>query len=279
MLKNNYKKYKQLRKDFVFFTFEGYFITDNPESLKIVYHFNLSDKFHFYPEIDIRKKSIINSLTSHQLESFVFHIGMIELISYWKAACPRKLIVKPFALNPEQITWWKKIYFNGLGEFFYINNIKNNIEDFIEIVSGSDKILTTTGFNVDNKNVIVPVGGGKDSVVTLELLKDKYGVIPIIINAREASLNTIKTAGFTDDGFVEINRTIHPQLLELNEKGFLNGHTPFSALIAFVSIMTAALTGSRYIALSNESSANEPTDKESGVNHQYSKSFEFEKDF
>ena len=173
----------------------------------------------------------------------------------------------------------KKIYFNGLCEFFYINNIKSNLEDFIEIISDSDKMLSSTGFNVDSKNVIVPVGGGKDSVVTLELLKDKYNVIPLIINPRGASLNTIKAAGFTDNGFVEINRTIHPQLLDLNEKGFLNGHTPFSALIAFVSIMTAALTGSRYIALSNESSANEPTDKESGVNHQYSKSFEFEKDF
>ena len=39
------------------------------------------------------------------------------------------------------------------------------------------------------------------------------------------------------------------------------------------------MSGNRYIVLSNETSANETTVKDSFVNHQYSKSFEFEQDF
>jgi hypothetical protein len=78
---------------------------------------------------------------------------------------------------------------------------------------------------------------------------------------------------------IRVKRSIHAELLRLNDLGFLNGHTPFSALLAFVSAFVAALCGIRSIALSNESSANEPTDIVTGVNHQYSKSFEFESDF
>lgn len=69
------------------------------------------------------------------------------------------------------------------------------------------------------------------------------------------------------------------KILELNAEGYLNGHIPFSAVVAFSSFISAFLSGNRYIVLSNETSANETTVKDSFVNHQYSKSFEFEQDF
>ena len=76
-----------------------------------------------------------------------------------------------------------------------------------------------------------------------------------------------------------IRRKIDPTLLELNAKGYLNGHTPFSAMLAFYTRLASALSGIPNVALSNESSANESTVKGSYVNHQYSKSLEFEDDF
>jgi hypothetical protein len=68
-------------------------------------------------------------------------------------------------------------------------------------------------------------------------------------------------------------------MLDLNKQRYLNGHTPFSALVAFSSVIAGYLNGLRFVALSNESSANESTVAGSYVNHQYSKSFEFEEDF
>ena len=50
-------------------------------------------------------------------------------------------------------------------------------------------------------------------------------------------------------------------------------------MLAFVNVLVAALGGMKYIALSNESSANESTVPGTNINHQYSKSFEFEVDF
>ena len=74
-------------------------------------------------------------------------------------------------------------------------------------------------------------------------------------------------------------RTIDKNIIDLNNKGFLNGHTPFSAMLAFVSYFIAYMVGKKYVALSNENSANESNVIGEKINHQYSKSFEFECDF
>jgi UDP-N-acetyl-alpha-D-muramoyl-L-alanyl-L-glutamate epimerase len=203
---------------------------------------------------------------------------MVELVSYWKAACPPLVIVKPFKLKQDQVTWWKNIYFLGLGEFFYLNGIHTDIESFMNIRSETDTELSKFSLSLD-ESYIVPVGGGKDSAVTLELLKGAYKVTPLIVNPRKATSECIQTAGFSQRDSIEIFRTIDPLLLELNTQGFLNGHTPFSALLAFTSLLAGVLSGKRNIALSNEASANETTVIGQNINHQYSKSFQFEKDF
>jgi hypothetical protein len=49
-------------------------------------------------------------------------------------------------------------------------------------------------------------------------------------------------------------------------------------MVAFLTYLTANLLGKKYIALSNEDSANQSNVDGENINHQYSKSFEFEKD-
>ena len=130
------------------------------------------------------------------------------------------------------------------------------------------------------QGVLVPVGGGKDSAVTLELLKGAdVPVFAYIINPRGATIHTTESAKLTADHVISVHRTLDKRMLQLNKEGFLNGHTPFSALVAFSSVIAARMAGLSYIALSNESSANESTVQGSTVNHQYSKSFKFEEDF
>ena len=98
------------------------------------------------------------------------------------------------------------------------------------------------------------------------------------MNSRGATNATVEVAQLTKRT-IYAKRTLDKNMLELNKKGYLNGHTPFSAIVAFSSIIAAYLNGLKFIALSNESSANESTIKDSYINHQYSKSYEFEKDF
>jgi hypothetical protein len=80
---------------------------------------------------------------------------------------------------------------------------------------------------------------------------------------------------------VLVQRAIDPKLLLLNRKGYLNGHTPFSSYLAFLATLCAAVFDCKYIALSNERSSNEGNVEYLGhtINHQYSKSWDFEKKF
>ncbi|MCL2027935.1 MAG: hypothetical protein FWG79_05545 [Bacteroidales bacterium] len=280
-MSSNYEKYLNFRKQYPIFSYESFHVTRSEKKLQIEFLFVVSEHIKFQPTIIIPARSFykINELSDEQINLLAFHIGMIEMVSYWKATCSPTVVVKPFALSNEQIEWWKKLYFHGLGEFFYVNEIQTSQSEFMEIKSVSDLVLEKQNFDLDEK-IIVPIGGGKDSVVTLELLrKSKLEICPMIINPRGATLNCARIAGFERDQIIEVNRTIHQRLLELNAEGFLNGHTPFSAMLAFVSLLTSAITGMKHIALSNESSANEATVLDQNVNHQYSKSLEFEVDF
>jgi hypothetical protein len=277
---NNGEKFLNFRSRYPFFAYEGFDYSRDAEGLHVKYHFDLSGVWHFDPTLFIPAREFYHpdSINEQALENILFHIGMVEMISYWKAACPEKIIIRNYYLTDEQIRWWKKLYFNGLGEFFYLNSIATSLETFVEIRPGNEKILKPFSFPASD-SVIIPIGGGKDSAVTLELLGSLPGTLPLILNPREASLGTIRVKGFEKDSFISVQRMLDPLLLKLNDEEYLNGHTPFSALLAFITLLAAALTKKKYIALSNESSANEATIGFTNINHQYSKTLEFEKDF
>jgi UDP-N-acetyl-alpha-D-muramoyl-L-alanyl-L-glutamate epimerase len=280
---DNFSRFQDLRKEFPVFTYDSYQYFFSGNSLELSFSFNISGKYFFNPCASIPYKSNLflpfDSLSAAALNNLVFHIGMIELVSYWKAACPLKVIIKPHSLSTSQVKFWKKIYFNGLGEFFYMNSIEITEDDFMEIVCPEENPVAAFPLN-PAYGCLVPVGGGKDSAVTMGLLNESgEDWLPFVINPRKTTREVIQAAGKSEDQTVDFYREIHPQLLKLNEEGFLNGHTPFSALLAFYSLLAACLTGRHEIVLSNESSANEVTVPGTTINHQYSKSIEFEKDF
>lgn len=267
-------KFEQLREKHKEFVYEGYEL--NADSF--VFHFRI-DEYRFSPRWSFSPELIQNAPDKELLSYAVFSLGMSELVSYWKCACPKTVRINCGALNKEQIYFWKKLYFNGLGEFFYRNGIKTDMDSFMEIIPCSDSVPSFEG-KYSGKGFLIPVGGGKDSVVTLELLKEYKDVNSCyILNPRGATLNCAHTADYSDSKIIGVKRTIDKQLLELNAAGYLNGHTPISAVIAFSAWIFAYCGGKKYIALSNESSANESNIDGTSINHQYSKSTEFESDF
>lgn len=267
-------KFEQLREKHKEFVYEGYEL--NADSF--VFHFRI-DEYRFSPRWSFSPELIQNAPDKELLSYAVFSLGMSELVSYWKCACPKTVRINCGALNKEQIYFWKKLYFHGLGEFFYRNGIKTDMDSFMEIIPCSDSVPSFEG-KYSGKGFLIPVGGGKDSVVTLELLKEYKDVNSCyILNPRGATLNCAHTADYPDSKIIGVKRTIDKQLLELNAAGYLNGHTPISAVIAFSAWIFAYCGGKKYIALSNESSANESNIDGTSINHQYSKSTEFESDF
>lgn len=276
-------KYNQLRQQYPVFEYKGYDFEILDDRIEIRFDFAIGS-FEFHPQMSLHPGHHIRvKPQADMVEPLVFQIGLIELISYWKCCCPPLVRVSRYKLGKEAQQWWKKLYFNGLGEFFYQNGINATEEDFLDF-SFADDALPADRLRypqvTNTERVLVPVGGGKDSVVTLEDLRSDYKIVPFIINPRGATLDCARIAGFPEEkDVVVLKRQIDPLLISLNSRGFLNGHTPFSAMLSFYSLLVSYVTDTRDVALSNESSANEPTIPGTKVNHQYSKSLEYEEDF
>lgn len=305
------EQYQKLRQQYPRFIYRGYEIEEDNCQCGITYRFEIEGLTSFAPAWYFPKAKGDTNIWADDplMREMVFSLGMVELVSYWKTACPPQVVVEAGYLGKEQAAWWKDLYFNGLGEFFYVNHITEaSLDDFMDIVCSVPKGEMVVGVDSEQtrqsdsqqipqlvdqpaevqpqtvlsggNRVLVPIGGGKDSAVTLELLRSAgeyiYGYI---INPRGATIHTAAVAGLDEEHVINVRRTLDSNMLELNRQGYLNGHTPFSALVAFSSTIAARMHGLSYIALSNESSANESTVQGSTVNHQYSKSFKFEQDF
>lgn len=275
----SYQEYRKLYPEFIY---KSYKIEENQERVRLEFQFEIPGLSSFSPYWEFPKKQgdTVCYRENGTFHTMAFSLGMVELISYWKLTCSPTVKIEASCLNQEQIQWWKDLYFNGLGEFYYTNGIEETIEEFMEIESLGEKTSYPLRPLENGRGCLVPVGGGKDSAVTLSLLRDRREEnCCYIINPRGATLKTAERAGYPQEQVIAVKRILHKNMLDLNAKGFLNGHTPYSAIVAFSSTIAAYMNGLRYIALSNESSANESTVEGSTVNHQYSKSFRFEKGF
>lgn len=275
-------EFDKFRSEYKEFYYNSFSLTEDGDAIFLEYDFEIPGLTSFNPKIKILKKNMnFKSIDTVYAKNMAFNIGMIELISYWKCCCSPKIIVKCGFLDNNQINFWKKIYFYGLGELFFTNNIKTDIESFVNIeYLKNDNEFNYKVIEDESDGYIVPIGGGKDSVVTLETLKiNKNRDFALIINPKPVTRKCAEIAGLADNNIIEVYRSIDKRLIDLNSKGFINGHTPFSAMLAFVSYFVAYLLSKKYIALSNENSANESNVVGEKINHQYSKSFEFECDF
>ncbi len=271
--------FETLRKKYPDFIYHGFEIIESDSKVSVKYHFEVKNLENFYPEWTFNKGNNFENLDKSLLDNLVFSLGMVELISYWKCVCSPNVYVLPYGLNEDMISWWKELYFNGLGEFFYLNGITTDKDSFMNIIA-SGKLFEKNEKVYNLVGSLVPVGGGKDSAVTIKILKKiKENVSPYIINPRGASLATCEVAGFDSENTVSVKRTIDKNLIKLNSLGYLNGHTPFSAIVAFSSIISALFNSKKYVVLSNESSANESTVLGESINHQFSKGEDFEKAF
>lgn len=271
------KTYSSLRVAHPTFFYKNYEAAVENGTLHVTYHFEIENLASFYPSWVFPMGEDTIDLEDDNLKAMLFNLGLAELVSYWKITCSPNVCIECGALSPNQINWWKKLYFHGLGEFFYLNRINADI-GFMRITSKGQPASLEQSKRYLSGNLI-PVGGGKDSNVTMELLKEfKNENRPYIINPRGATVESVRVAGLEDKTLIA-RRTLDKTMLQLNKEGYLNGHTPFSAIVAFSAVITAYLNNLKYVVLSNESSANESTVAGSSVNHQYSKSFEFEQDF
>ena len=199
-------------------------------------------------------------------------------VSYYKAFLPEKIFVETAPMSRNEALFFKNFYENGLGEFAYKNRI-SPVLNFPFDVREKTAVQTV----MLSKKTVVPVGGGKDSIVTTEVLK-KAGFSPVLISVNQPRpiQETIALSGCSA---IQIRRIVSPVLTEMNARardlGVLNGHVPVTGILAFALALAAVLYDFSDVVMSNERSANVGNTDFQGriVNHQWSKSSEFERDF
>jgi hypothetical protein len=165
------------------------------------------------------------------------------------------------------------LYKKGLGEFFYVNELDPWRPIIFPTTSETITLSPATG-----SGQLIAIGGGKDSLVTTELLREAPSTATWSVGHQDQLETTINHIGLPH---LWVQRQWDPQLVTLNQQGAYNGHVPISAIFACVGTVTAILSGYKDIVMSNEHSANEATLSWQGlqINHQYSKSLEFEIDY
>ncbi len=127
------------------------------------------------------------------------------------------------------------------------------------------------------RRTLLPIGGGKDSLVSVELLKGIHEPATAVwVGDSELIAACAQRTGLPT---LNIKRRLAPQLFEYNRLGAWNGHIPVTAINSTILVCAAILYGYDAIAFSNEFSASSATLEYDGqlINHQWSKSLDFER--
>lgn len=204
-------------------------------------------------------------------------LGMTHLmlgLNYWKMDCPETLVLKEGALAPEQVTFWEIIYTKGMGEFYYKNKI--DFRNLVHFVAESGKAPRPMA-RKPKKGCLVPIGGGKDSAVTVQLLREHDIAFDVFTmgtsHIQEAFMEVLAVPAY----YVE--RQLDPLMIARSKaEEVYNGHVPVSLFYVMTSLLTAVLEGHRAVVFSNEKSANIGNVQYLGmeINHQWSKTLECE---
>jgi hypothetical protein len=270
------KHLTDLRERHQLMRYESYSAQETEGGLQLNYRFTITPDLVFTPSLTLPcPPGAIDSTT----ERLAFLIGMVELLSYWKVACPAQIEIAAGYLSQTELSFWENLIRQGLGEFFYLNQIPPTL-DFKLFTSAFPTPPLSDARAPRADSYLILVGGGKDSIVTLELMRrlnpSASALSTLVVNPIKASLDAISQAGYPSP--LVVKRSIDPKLKELNAKGYLNGHTPFSALLSFISALVAYRNGFKTVLASNEASASEGNINYLGaeINHQYSKSLHYE---
>lgn len=253
------------------FIFKSYVFDEGNKKLFLNYSFD--NKLDFTEEytFDFIYTDYDRAVLDRALQNLFFMAG----ISYFKAYAPKKIQIESGKIDNYLADFFSKTYSKGLGEFWYVNKL----DPYTKVTFPANCEIINPLNKGSRGGQLIGIGGGKDSLVVAESIKEKHldNACTWEVN-HYSQLSSLVERIETKNYFV--NRKIDSRLLDLNSQGALNGHVPLSAILSMIGVVLSVLTGNQDIVVGNEKTASEPDINYRGVaiNHQYSKSLEYEKD-
>jgi hypothetical protein len=216
-------------------------------------------------------------------------VYLLAGVSYYKTGAPPVIDLGDTALTERERSFLREFYLSGLGEYAYRNGL--DLSDLrVEgpnvpaAPMGPAPAAPAPGHEApQGRRPLVPFGGGIDSIVTVEGVRQRTADIALFVVSRPGDRFAAieRPAAVSGLPVVRAGREIDPQLLRSAELGFLNGHVPVTGIISAIAVLAAVLNDRDAVVMSNEWSASVPTLERGGrpVNHQWSKSAAFEASF
>lgn len=207
-----------------------------------------------------------------RVRSLAVMLGAVLGLSYYKSAAPPVYRVMVEGISEAGLGFLSKVLTHGLAEFAY----KNDFPGLLETELVCDPIPSEPWDEGDHMSPtgdpLVPIGGGKDSVVTVELLAAaRMHPVQFAVNPNKVIFRVARIKGYP---MLTVQRGLDQKLLDINSNGALNGHVPVTAMNSLIALVQARIIGLGPVVMSLEASASEPTLEWEGeeVNHQWSKS-------
>ena len=204
-------------------------------------------------------------------------LHLVAGVSYYKAAVPPRIEIDAGAPGPATAAFLGRLYTQGLGEFAWRNDLPRIGEGIVFPATEHDAPpAAPAGLSPRS---LVPIGGGKDSVVSLAALVAAGELAIAFSMGRKPSSDA--AARIEGVPMVHVERAIDPALFALNRAGAHNGHVPITAIVSCVALIAALLHDCDAVVMSNERSASSGNFDwpafGSVINHQFSKSWEAER--
>jgi hypothetical protein len=214
--------------------------------------------------------ALLRDTAPEQVDAALDLVHLVMGTSYYKLRAPGRITVRR-PVSKAQFAAAEAAYSAGLGEFAAVNRLPlpHTVQWDVEVRDAPAPPVA------GERGALLPVGGGKDSALALVVIPDGTA---LAVNPTDAQRDVARAAGTP---LLGVRRRLDPLLIRRTADGGLNGHVPVTAINSAISALVAVLGGHDPVVFANERSADEETMSVGGVpvNHQYSKSYEFERLF
>jgi hypothetical protein len=261
----------------------------------VTLRYALDDEIFFVEELDLPiggPPARVREADRERVDGLLALLHWVAGVSYFKTALPPSISCETGAPPPAVAALLEALYSEGLGELAYTSDLhglprprfprspqlrggdRQPAPEDIRPVSGAHGSGLA---DASLRRVLVPIGGGKDSVVALEIVR-RSGCELALFSVGDAA-PIARTVAVAELPYLLARRTLDHGLAALNRAGARNGHVPITAIVSCVALLTAALNGFDAVAMANERSASAGNLRWDGVevNHQFSKGLRAER--
>ncbi len=240
---------------------------------RVTLRYALDDEILFLEQFELPLAGELGDAERDRVDGLLALLHWVAGVSYFKTALPPQIAYEGAPPPPAVAALLGALYSEGLGELAYTNGLAALPRPSFPSAPASAHASAPRA----PRRALVPVGGGKDSVVALEIMRASGTELGLFSVGDAAPI--VRTVAVARLPHLLARRRLDPALAALNASGALNGHVPVTAIVSCAALLTAALNGFDTVVMANERSASSGNLSWDGVeiNHQFSKSLRAER--